>query len=81
MFEEVEGAYWKENPQDKGEKKIEMSLFQMMSKFTSLVILTGFIGMDSMEEQYKGEKIEELMLHLSNFGTQALKDPLCILLG
>ena len=43
--------------------------------------MAGFLGMESLKEEYKGKNIAELILDLTVQATQALKDPILILFG
>ena len=53
----------------------------MMIKFTSSVIISGFLGLDSLKEQRKGLDIPESVLQLFKLSADALQDPLLLIFG
>jgi len=53
----------------------------MMVKFTSSVIVGGFLGFDALNEQLKGESIVDAVLKLMAMGVDGLSDPLLLMFG
>ena len=53
----------------------------MMTKFTSSVVMSGFLGNDSLKEKIKGQSITESILKLSDWGFDALYDSLLLIFG
>ena len=49
IFNRFEEEYWPQHPEDKKEKKIQITLYELIAKYTSSIIMTGFLGMDSMK--------------------------------
>jgi hypothetical protein len=45
-----------------------LKLNQLMLKYTSTVVMSGFLGMNSMKEQLKDESIQTQILRLSDMG-------------
>jgi hypothetical protein len=76
-----EEAYWKQHPEYREQKQFTVEFFELMVKYTSLVVISGFLGIDSIKEMLHDVPIVEAILELSNIGTEALKDPLLILFG
>ena len=54
IFDEFEEKFECNNPEAENEGKISFQLFEMMLKYTSSVVMCGFLGLDSMKEQLKG---------------------------
>ena len=51
-----------------GKNEIKVDLFKMMVKYTSSVVISGFLGLDCLQEQIKGETIPDALLRLVNLG-------------
>lgn len=64
-----------------GERELKVDLFEMMVKFTSSVVISGFLGLDSLKEQIKGETIPDALLRLVNLGISTTVDPFILLFG
>ena len=48
VFDEAEEEYFKKNPE--GDKqKIKVDLYNLIVQFTSEVVISGFLGMDSLK--------------------------------
>ena len=52
-----------------------------MVKFTSSVVVVGFLGLDVLQEKLKGESIVDVMLKLMEFCSQSMNDPLLMAFG
>ena len=59
MFNRFEEEYWSQHSEERKDRKIKISLYELIAKYTSSIIMTGFLGMDSMKEQLKGKTIQE----------------------
>ena len=54
IFDEFEDKFECKSPGEENDGKISFQLFEMMLKYTSSVVMSGFLGLDSMKEQLKG---------------------------
>jgi enamine deaminase RidA (YjgF/YER057c/UK114 family) len=52
-----------------------------MVEFTSTVVMSGFLGLDSMKEKIRGNTIQNQILEASRMGVRLCHDPLLLLLG
>jgi cytochrome P450 len=81
VFDEFEQRYWKDNP-EKGEKKeLNVKLLEVMVKYTSSIIISGFLGIDSLKEKLRGKSIVDRTLELSDLASESIKDPLLLVFG
>ena len=53
--------------------KINMELFDTMVKYTSSVVMSGFLGLDSLKEQLKGETIQNQIIKVTEMGVYDTK--------
>lgn len=53
----------------------------MMLKFTSEVITSGFLGLDSLKVDVKTESVTEKVLRVSHLSVHSFKDPLVLMFG
>ena len=49
MFERFEQEYWSQHPEDKKLNRIKITLYELIAKYTSTIVMAGFIGMESMK--------------------------------
>lgn len=49
MFEKFEEEYWSQHPEDRKDRKIKLTLYKLIGKYASSIIMAGFLGMDSMK--------------------------------
>lgn len=54
---------------------------ELMLKFTSSVVISGFLGMHSLKENRRGLPIPESVLTLFKLSADALQDPLLLIFG
>ena len=52
-----------------------------MVYFTSSVVVTGFLGLEAIQEQYKDKSIVDSLLKLVELGANSLGDPLLLIFG
>ena len=64
---------------NKNQFKVDLS--DLMVKYTSSVIVSGFLGMDSLKEKLRDRPLAESILKATFMATDSLKDPLLLLLG
>ena len=53
----------------------------MMTKYTSSVVISGFLGTDSLKEQLKGESISDSIQKMVSTTYSSMNDPLYLLFG
>ena len=53
--------------------KINMELFDTMVKYTSSVVMSGFLGLDSLKEQLKGDTIQNQIIKVTEMGVYYTK--------
>jgi cytochrome P450 len=53
----------------------------MMVKFTSSVVISGFLGMESLKEQLKGQTTSDAILKLCSLAVDSFSDPLILIFG
>lgn len=53
----------------------------MMVKFTSSVVVAGFLGVDVLNEKLKDKSIVDALLKLADLGTISFNDPLLLIFG
>jgi hypothetical protein len=52
-----------------------------MARYTSGIIMSSFLGMESLQEELHDKPITECMMELSNIAAEGLKDPFLIFFG
>ena len=60
---------------------MKFDLLELIVNFTSSVVISGFLGMDALKEQLKGQSIATAHLKLITAGMLTIKDPLILLFG
>ena len=81
VFDEFEKKAIKENSGGKANQQMRVDLLKMMTNFTSSVVLSGFLGTESLKEQLKGESITELIQKMVSTTYTSINDPLYLLFG
>jgi cytochrome P450 len=60
-FADFEEAYWKEHSEHRGHQ-LTVQFFELMVKYTSSVVMSGFLGIDSLKEMLHNVPIVEAIL-------------------
>lgn len=53
-FQHFEDSYWQRNPNDKQKREFKAELTDMMTKYTASIIISGFLGMESLQDKLHG---------------------------
>ena len=80
-FDEFEKEHLKVHPEEEEQKYFKGELLKMMSKYTSSVVISGFLGTDSLKEKLKGESITDLIQKMVSVTYSKVSDPLYLLFG
>lgn len=52
-----------------------------MVKFSSSVIISGFLGMESLKDKLENESLPASILRMTDIGIKYLADPLALIFG
>lgn len=71
------------NSEKEGEKgnKIKVDLFELMMEYTSSIVVSGFLGLDSLNEKLKGEPLANQIVRLASMALASFNEPLLLLFG
>ena len=58
-----------------------MDLLELLTKYTSLIVITSFLGMKSLKEKVKDESITDLILRITQMAIEIMDDPLLLMFG
>ena len=65
IFDQIEENHQQGHIEINEVGKIKMELFDTMVKYTSSVVMSGFLGLDSLKEQLKGETIQSQIIKVT----------------
>ena len=79
VFDEVEAEWRQSNPEENGQFKV--NLFDLLVMYNSQVVMSGFLGVDSLKEQLKGDPIVKATLKMTDMAFDSQSDPLILIFG
>lgn len=53
----------------------------IITKFTSSIVISGFLGMNSLKDKLKDEPVSNEILRLTNMAVELSNDPLVLIFG
>jgi hypothetical protein len=58
-----------------------MEISEMMKKFISSIIISEYLGVDSLKDKLKSESIADSILKMSYLASNMIPDPLVMIFG
>lgn len=65
VFEEFENRHWERKPEDRPKGQVQYDIFKMVKKYTSLILLTKFLGTSALSESIDVEGLIDSIMDMS----------------
>ena len=63
------------------EKEYKVDIFPLLTKFTSSIIISGFMGIEALKQKHNDLPLTDSLLKLIAMCTDTIQDPLLLMFG
>lgn len=58
-----------------------MELKKVLAKYTSSIVISGFLGMDSLKDKFKDEPVSDCIMRLTVLALDLSNEPMVLIFG